>query len=78
MGEDGAVQQDEGVERTARGIERSNTTHGATRWAEGVQRWRKAVMAGTTYPSQEVVWQAPLYRTAKHAETEGATVAFGR
>ncbi len=49
--EDAAVQQDEGVERTARGIERSNTTHGATRWAEGVQRWRKSAV----YPPKPTV-----------------------
>ncbi len=45
--------------------------HGVT------QALAKAAITGTTYPSQEVVWKAPLYRTAQYAETECATVAFG-
>ncbi len=35
------MQQDEGVRRAPRGIERANTTHRATRWAKGVQKWQK-------------------------------------
>ncbi len=36
---------------------------------------RTGVRAGDRL--QQVVWQAPLCRTAKHAETEGATVGLG-
>ncbi len=36
---------------------------------------RTGVRAGDRL--QQVVWQAPLYRTAKHAETETPTVGFG-
>ncbi len=39
--EDAALQQDEGVWRAPRGLERANTTHRATRRAEGVQKWRE-------------------------------------
>ncbi len=37
---------------------------------------RTGVRAGDRL--QQVVWQAPLYRTAKHAETERSTLGFGR
>ena len=36
---------------------------------------RTGVRAGDRL--QQVVWQVPLYRTAKHAETEHTTVGFG-
>ncbi len=50
-GEDGAVQQDEGVRRALRDIERAITTHLATQWAKGVQKWRKPAV----YPPKPTV-----------------------
>ncbi len=50
-GEDGAVQQDEGAGRVARGIEQAITTRRATHWAEGVQKWRKTAI----YPPKPTV-----------------------
>ena len=49
--EDAAPQQDEGVWRAPRGLERANTTHRATRRAEGVQKWRKPAV----YPPKATV-----------------------
>ncbi len=35
------MQQDEGMRRAPRGLERANATHIATRWDRGVQQWRE-------------------------------------
>ncbi len=50
-GEDGAAQQDEGVRRAPRGIERANTTHLATRRTKGVQKWLEPAI----YPPKPTV-----------------------